>query len=283
VLDAAALAGQLAALAEGDALSGAQKAVVDSLVAGRSAIVLGGAAMRHSGFAEIRAAAAALAAKTGAVLGFLAEGSNAAGAALAGALPHRLPGGRPDPSPGLDVAGMLEAPLAACVLLGGIEPARDIGARGAPESLARCPRVVAITPYADPDVLAVAQVLLPMGSFAETSGSYVNVEGRWQEFRGCAQAVGESRPGWKILRVLGNQLGLDGFDHTSSAEVLAELRTLAGDSRYDGRMAAPGRLRPERRGDTTLVPIYGSDALVRRAPALQRTRAALAGAAGGGA
>jgi NADH-quinone oxidoreductase subunit G len=283
VLDAAALAGELAALAEGNALSGAQKAVVDSLAAGRSAIVLGGAAMRHSGFAEIRAAAAALAAKTGAVLGFLPDGGNAAGTALAGALPHRLPGGRPDPSPGLDVAGMLQGPLAACVLLGGIEPARDIGVRGAQESLAACPRVVAITPFADPDVLAVAQVLLPMGSFAETSGSYVNVEGRWQEFRGCAQPVGESRPGWKILRVLGNQLGLDGFGHASSAEVLAELRASAGDVRYDGRMAPPGRRRPEPRGDTTLVPLYGSDALVRRAPALQKTRAALAAAAGGAA
>jgi NADH-quinone oxidoreductase subunit G len=283
VLDAAALAAEVAALAEGDALSGAQKAVIDSLSAGRSAIVLGGAAMRHSAFAEIRAAAAALAAKTGAVLGFLPDGGNSAGTALAGALPHRLAGGRPDPSPGLDVSAMLETPLAACVLMGGIEPARDIGVAGAEESLARCPRVVAITPYADPDVLAFAQVLLPMGSFAETSGSYVNAEGRWQEFRGCAQPVGESRPGWKILRVLGNQLGLDGFDQASSAEVLAELRALAGEARYDGRMASPGRRRPDRRGDTTLVPLYGSDALVRRAPALQKTRAARAGAAGGSA
>jgi NADH-quinone oxidoreductase subunit G len=280
VTDAATLAGEIAALAEGAGSSGAQKAVVDSLAAGRSAILLGGAAMRHSAFAQIRAAATALAAKTGAVLGFLPEGGNAAGTALAGALPHRLPGGQPDPSPGLDVARMLEAPLAACVLLGGIEPARDIGVAGAQETLAGCPRVVAITPYADPDVMAVSQVLLPMGSFAETSGTYVNVEGRWQEFRGCAQPVGESRPGWKILRVLGNQLGLDGFDHSSSADVLAELRALAGDARYDGRMTPSNPRQPGGRGDTTLVPLYGSDALVRRAPALQKTRTALAGSSG---
>ena len=109
----------------------------------------------------------------------------------------------------------------------------------------------------------------------------MSVEGRWQEFRGCAQPVGEARPGWKILRVLGNQLGLEGFGYESSAEVLAELRALAGSAGYDGRMAAAGDGKPERRGETTDLPIYGVDALVRRAPALQMTRAAQDGAARG--
>jgi NADH-quinone oxidoreductase subunit G len=277
VVDASALAAELAALGEG-----AHKSVVESLSGGRGAIVLGGVALRHSHFADIRSAAAGLAATTGATLGFLADGGNAVGTALAGALPHRLPGGQPDPSPGLDLARMLESPLAGGVLLGGIEPAQDIGIPGAQEALSAWPRLVAVTPYADPAVLAIAQVLLPMGSFAETSGSYVNVEGRWQEFRGCAQPVGESRPGWKILRVLGNHLGLDGFDYESSTDVLAELRALAGDARYDGRVPAARERKPERRGATTLLPIYGADALVRRAPALQKTRAALPGAAGGG-
>ncbi len=110
--------------------------------------------MRHTHFADIRAAAARLAAKTGATLGFLPDGGNAAGTALAGALPHRLPGGRPDPSPGLDVARMLESPLAACVLLGGIEPAHDIGVPAPQEALAACRRLIAITPYADPAVMS---------------------------------------------------------------------------------------------------------------------------------
>ena len=277
VVDASALAAELAALA-----GGSHESVVESLAGGRGAIVLGGAALRHSHYADIRSAAAVLAAKTGATLGFLADGGNAVGTALAGALPHRLPGGVPDPAPGLDLARMLESPLAGGLLLGGIEPAQDIGLPGAQEALAACPRLVAVTPYAAPAILAIAQVLLPMGSFAETSGSYVNVEGRWQEFHGCAQPVGESRPGWKILRVLGNQLGLDGFDHGSSAEVLAELRALAGEARYEGRMPATRERKAERRGATTLLPLYGADALVRRAPALQKTRIARAGAAGGG-
>jgi NADH-quinone oxidoreductase subunit G len=283
VVEPSALAQELAALAEGGAADAAQKAVVESLSSGRSVIVLGGLAMRHTHFADIRAAATRFAARTGATLGFLPDGGNAAGAALAGALPHRLPGGRPDPSPGLDIGRMLESPLAACVLLGGIEPAHDIGIPGAAEALAACRRLVAITPYADAAVMAAAQVMLPMGSFAESSGSYVNVEGRWQEFLGCATPVGESRPGWKILRVLGNVLALEGFGYESSADVLAELRALAGAASYDGRLSAKGGERkPERRGETTHVPIYGTDALVRRAPALQKTRAALAGTAQAG-
>jgi NADH-quinone oxidoreductase subunit G len=277
VVDPADLAGALAAFADGP-----QNPVAESLSGGRSAIIIGGVAMRHTRFAGIRAAGATLAARTGATLGFLADGGNAAGMALAGALPHRLPGGRPDPSPGLDLARMLESPLAGCLLFGGIEPAADIGMPGAQQALAGCPRLVAVTPYADPAILSIAQVLLPMGSFAETSGSYVNIEGRWQEFLGCAQPVGESRPGWKILRVLGNQLDLDGFDYGSPAEVHAELRALAGEARYDGRMPVARGNATGRGGDTSPLPIYAADALVRRAPALQKTRAALANAAGGG-
>jgi NADH-quinone oxidoreductase subunit G len=275
---AADLAAELAAFADGAGGEGA-KSIVDSLSGGRAAILLGGVAFRHSHFADIRAAAAKLAAKTGATLAFLPDGGNAAGAALAGALPHRLPGGRPDPKPGLDLARLLESPLAACVLLGGVEPARDIGLAGAEAALAACRRVIAITPYADPSVLPCAQLLLPMGSFAETSGSYVNVEGRWQEFSGCARPVGESRPGWKILRVLGNLLGLAGFEYESSTEVLAELKSLAGDATYDGRFRTAREPARERRGESAAVPIYGVDAIVRRAPALQLNRAARNGAA----
>jgi NADH-quinone oxidoreductase subunit G len=273
VVAPADLAAELAALADGSR-DGRHAAIVESLSGGRAAIVLGGVAMRHSRFADIRAAAARLAERTGASLGFLPDGANAAGTALAGALPHRLPGGRPDPQPGLDVARLLGSPLAACVLFGGIEPAKDIGVTGAESALAACRRVIAITPYADAPVMAFARLLLPMGSFAETSGSYVNVEGRWQEFQGCARPVGESRPGWKILRVLGNLLGLEGFDYESSAGVLAQLREAAGAATYDGRFRTSRAPGGGRGGESAALPIYGVDAIVRRAPALQKTRAA---------
>ena len=279
---AADLASELAALAGAGALNESRKALVESLSSGRAAIVLGGVATRHTHFADIRSAAAALAARTGATLGFLPDGGNAVGTALAGALPHRLPGGRPDPEPGLDIGRMFESPLAACVLLGGIEPDKDIGIAGAAQALAACRRIIAITPFADPSVMSYAKVLLPMGTFAETSGSYVSAEGRWQEFRGCAQPVGQSRPGWKILRVLANQLGLEGFDYESSTDVLAEFRGLAGNATYDGRFVSRREFKAERRGSAAALPMYGVDAIVRRAASLQLTRAAQNGAGGKG-
>jgi NADH-quinone oxidoreductase subunit G len=282
VAAAADLATELAALASGGGHSDAHRAVFESLSSGRAAIVLGGVAMRHTHFADLRAAAAALAAKTGASLGFLPDGGNAVGTALAGALPHRLPGGRPDPKPGLDLRAMLESPLAACVLFGGIEPAADIGLPVAAQVLSNCRRVIAVTPFADPSVMSFAQILLPIGTFAETSGSFVNCEGRWQEFRGCAQPVGEARPGWKVLRVLANHLGLEGFNQDSSADVLAELRSVADGAAYDGRFPAGREFKAERRGTTTTLPIYAVDPIVRRATALQLTRAARSGAAGAG-
>ncbi len=82
----------------------------------------------------------------------------------------------------------------------------------------------------------------------------MSAEGRWQEFRGCAQPVGQSRPGWKILRVLANQLGLEGFGYESSADVLAEFRGLAGDATYDGRFVTGHEFKAERRGSSAALP-----------------------------
>ena len=282
VAGAADLATELAALADGGGESGPRRAIVESLSSGRAAIVLGGVAMRHTHYADLRAAAAELAARTGASLGFLPDGGNAVGTALAGAMPHRLPGGRTDPKPGLDVRGMLESTLAACVLFGGIEPADDIGLPGAAQALSNCRRVISLTPYADPAVMNFAEILLPIGTFAETSGTYVNCEGRWQEFRGCAQPVGEARPGWKVLRVLANHLGIEGFTQECSGDVLAELRRVADGVTYDGRLATGRAFKAERRGTTTTMPIYQVDPIVRRSNALQMTRAARSGAAGKG-
>ncbi|MGQ0383559.1 MAG: NADH-quinone oxidoreductase subunit NuoG [Gammaproteobacteria bacterium] len=278
VAGAAGLPAELAALAAGTKLNAAQKAIRDSLVNGRAAIILGGIAMRHSHYASLRAAAAQLAAATGATLGYLPDGGNAVGLALAGVLPHRLPGGKPVNRPGRDVAGMLAEPLAACLLFGGIEPRHDIGIAGAAARIAACPRVLAITPYADQELMDSAQILLPMGTFAESSGTYVNVEGRWQEFRGCAEPLGEARPGWKILRVLGNLLGLEGFGQESSADVLAEARSSAQGAAYDGQPGAMPDGGGGRGGTTFEVPLYAVDAVVRRSAPLQQTRAALTAA-----
>ena len=84
--------------------------------------------------------------------------------------------------------------------------------------------MVALTPFASEELLRHAHVLLPMGAFAETSGTYINLEGRWQSHPGAVAPPGEARPGWKILRVLGNLLQLPGFDEKSSEQVRDRLR-----------------------------------------------------------
>jgi len=113
-----------------------------------------------------------------------------------------------------------------------------------------------------------------MGTFAETSGTYVNCEGLWQSQTGAAVPVGEARPGWKVLRVLGNLLGLEGFDYQSSGEVLHEVRQACEAVRpagYQGTHAVS--VEAEAAGAALVdVPMYQTDALLRRAPSLQKTR-----------
>jgi NADH-quinone oxidoreductase subunit G len=253
-----------------------QRALAQALVSGeKRAVWLGALAARHARFADLRALAAALAAVTGASLGRVAEGGNAAGGALAGALPHREAGGRSVATPGLNVREMLKTPLRAYLLVGGIEPSIDALDPEALRTLARAEFVVALTPFASEEMKAVAHVLLPMGTYAETSGTFVNCEGVWQSQTGAAAPVGEARPGWKILRVLGNLTNLEGFDYQSSEDVLREVRGRCQDlppAGYHGSHAVGAAPAGADEAGLIDVPMYQSDALVRRAPSLQRTR-----------
>ncbi len=207
-------------------------------------------------------------------MGRLAEGGNAAGAYLAGAIPHREAGVKPVAQAGRTARDMLENPLRAYLLVGGLEPSMDALAPESLRTLARAEFVVAVTPFASEELKRVAHLLLPMGTFAESSGTYVNCEGLWQSQTGAAVPVGEARPGWKVLRVLGNLLGLAGFDYQSSEEVLHEVRQACEGLRpagYQGTHAVS----VESEGAATAlvdVPMYQTDALLRRAPSLQKTR-----------
>ncbi len=132
--------------------------------------------------------------------------------------------------------------------------------------------VVAITPFASEALREIAHVLLPMGTFVETSGTYVNLEGVWQSFAGAAQPFEEARPGWKILRVLGTLLDLDRFEYQSSEEVRDELHARCegvAAQPYDGQHHVDGTV-PS--GPLLDLNMYQVDAIVRRAPSLQRTR-----------
>jgi len=251
------------------------RAIATALASGtKRAVWLGALAARHPSYADLRSLAAALAEITGASFGQLAEGGNAAGAYLAGAIPHREAGGKAVSQPGLSAPDMLRIPQKAYVLFGGVEPWSE-GNTEAAKTLSKAEFVVAITPFASEQLRQVAHVLLPIGTFAETSGSYVNLEGVWQSQTGAAQPVGESRPGWKVLRVLGNLLDLGGFDYMSSDAVRDELRGLWADDVSPPGAGYKGNHRVSlSSGEAAVIDIglYQSDALVRRAPSLQKTR-----------
>ena len=263
----------------------AQRAVAAALSGAERAVVLvGSGAAAHPRSAEIRALARDIARRTGARLGYLSEGPNAAGAALAGMLPHRAPGGAPAAATGLDAAAMLAAKLPAYLLLG-VEPELDCAdSAAALAALEGARSVVALTGYATPAMETYASVLLPIGLFTETPGTFHNAEGRRQRFEAATQPPGEARPAWRILRVLANRLGIEGFDHESIEDVRADADArigavsppdnLAGpeadalDAATGGEGAGAGESALRRVGE---VPPYAVDPLVRRAAALQRT------------
>ncbi|MEL7187472.1 MAG: NADH-quinone oxidoreductase subunit NuoG, partial [Pseudomonadota bacterium] len=209
--------------------SAEQKAIAVALKeAGDSLVLLGQIAARHAASSALREAAAIIAEKTGSTLGFITEGPNSAGASLAGVLPHRAAAGVSRPTAGLGVADMLDAKLDAVVLVN-VDPGADIhAAEDAVSKLAEQKFVIALTPFVSDALLESADLLLPIGTFAETSGTYVNVTGTWQSFGGIANPVGEARPCWKILRVLGNLTNADDFDYVTSEDVLEEVRAAVG-------------------------------------------------------
>jgi len=251
--------------------------------ADKALVLVGTLAGRDPRFAEIRQLASGLAADTGATLGFLSEGPNSAGLSQAGVLPHRLAGGAAVRKPGRNAGQMLEAPPAT-LLLFGIEPSLDCGDGPVAQSmLAEAGQVIAMTSYLADELRDHADVLLPIGTFAETAGTFVNAEGRWQTFGGVARPVGESRPGWKLLRVLGNLLEMPDCDYLSAEAIGKEALAAIGNLQADNRIAAGELPEPASRKPAAELPMYRVDALVRRAPALQQTGEALRAAATDGA
>jgi NADH-quinone oxidoreductase subunit G len=254
-----------------------QKRIADALTkAERAAVLVGPMANNHPRASRLRALAAYLAESCGARYGSLSCGANAAGAWLAGALPHRGAGASPAPAEGFPAAEMLAAKLPAYFLLG-IEPELDC-ADGAQALSALCAAecVISLSAYRTQTMMAYADVLLPMAPFAETSGTYINMEGVWQSSSGAVTPPGEARPAWKVLRVLGNLFGLDGFDYEASAAVLRELRERAANvapsaPAQSGLEPAQTLAHPGSVFRIGAVPMYATDPRVRRAAALQRT------------
>ena len=234
-----------------------------SLKSGRAAaILLGNFAQQHPAAAQIHALAQQLADSVGAKLGVLGEAANSIGGALAG-LPTAS-----------TARAMLEEPRRAYLLLNA-EPELDCAdPRAALAALGKAQFVVAMSAFRHA-AMEYAHVLLPIAPFTETAGTFVSMEGRVQSFHPAVRTPGDARPAWKVLRVLGSMLGVQGFDYDSIDEVRTDC--LGGrdvPSLLSNRTSVPaGRHSQFLPGLKRIadVPIYFADALARRAPSLQKT------------
>ncbi len=246
------------------------KAIAASLLSGeRKAVLLGNAAAQHPQASMLHATAEWVARNTGASFGYLTEAANTVGGYLANAIPGK----------GANALQAFAQPRKAYLLLHA-EPELDCqDPRAARAALAQADMVVMMSPYkqgAD-----YADVLLPVAPYSETAGTFVNCEGRVQGFNGTVKPLGETRPAWKVLRVLGNLLDVAGFNYETSEDVRAEALGTRSVEQADvsARLNNQSDISP--RAATTAsegglervadVPIYFSDAIVRRAPSLQAT------------
>jgi len=232
------------------ALPGAIAGLKDKLAGARNpAVLLGNFAQQHPQAAAIHAAAQAL----GVRLGFLGEAANSVGGYVAG-----LPSG----------GGLPEVLKKEALLLLNVEPALDCAD---PRAAAKARFVVNLSAWKSD----VGDLLLPIAPFTETAGTFISTEGRVQSFQACALPLGEARPAWKVLRVLGTMLGRPGFELDTIEQVRAaclgdrDVATLLSNAIDVQVQPAPRPAGIERIAD---VPIYFADPLVRRAPSLQKTR-----------
>lgn len=249
-------------------ISEAGRAIGGSLSSGESvAVWLGNLSQQDQRFAEIYALAGEIARLTGGRFGVIGEAANSVGGYLVGAIPGEG---------GMNALEMLRSPRKAVLVLGA-EPGFDfMNAALARQALGAAEFVAVLSPFKSPETMEVATVMLPVAPFTETSGCFVNTEGRPQSFTAVAAPKGQTRPGWKVLRVLGNILGLNGFEQPDSESVCAEaLGSGCDPSTRLAREVPPvdsgsaGCSGLERVAD---VPIYSADPLVRRAASLQKTR-----------
>ncbi len=239
----------------------------------KPAVLFGSYAETLPNAATLRALGQAIAIMSDATFGSLTTGANSAGGYLAGALPHRAAAGK-GASFGLNAQTMFKQGLAGYLLLG-IEPESDVAnPTAALTALNGADFVVTLSAYKNDAMLAYSDVILPVTPFTETSGTYVNVEGRWQSFQGAVKPLGESRPAWKVLRVLGNLFDVRGFEYLSSEEVRDELKALTSNIQSEpAEWLCPSSLTDKSSALVRIADLatYATDATVRRAPALQAT------------
>ena len=260
--------GVQAPVASGQASNETARAIAVALLTGEhKAVLLGNAAAHHAQASSLLALAQWIAEQTGASVGYLTEAANTVGAQWVKAVPGQG---------GLNAAEMLAGGLKGVILLN-TEPVLDsaAGAKAA-EALAQAEMVVTLSPFKTN--LEFSDVLLPIAPFTETSGSFVNAEGRLQSFHAVVRPLGETRPAWKVLRVLANLLDLQGFDFETSQDVLSKATGVpAGQAQsvpaelLDNRTTVVPQVAASSPADPVVASIYQHDGLVRRSTSLQLT------------
>jgi NADH-quinone oxidoreductase subunit G len=276
-------------------VSDTARAMAASLIDNKpAAIFLGNLAQHHPQYTDILVLAQHIAQITDAQFGVLGEAANSVGAHIAGVTPgRRAPQGSGSLSAAemlgmsatsADPAGTAAQPCQAYILMN-LEPELDSYNPGqATKALSGAELVVMLTSYKSQAIMrgSYADVLLPIAPFTETSGTFISTEGRVQTFNGVVAPLGETRPAWKILRVLGNMLQLDGFDYETPDQVRAEILSAGTDVSSSLNNSLDGFTVGDigQKGDGIQrigeVPIYQSDPIVRRAESLQRTSDAAA-------
>lgn len=238
----------------------------------KAVIVMGAIAHNHPQASIIRMLTHWISKISGAKILAFTAGANTAGAALAGMLPHRGAAMTGSPLAGLNVQEALDAKLKAYVLLG-VEPGYDFAhPHNARQSMLAAEFVVLMSAFDDESMRDYADVILPMASFGETSGTYINVDLTWQSFKGAMTPKGEARPAWKILRVLANLFHCKDFDYASSEEILLEVKSkykMMGNSAYEAYYPLALPIDTSELVRVGECPLYRVDALVRRSKALQ--------------
>lgn len=238
------------------------QAIATALLAGeRKAVLLGNAAAHHAHAAELLALAQWIGEQTGATVGYLTEAANTVGAQWVQAQPQQ---------DGKNAGQMLTGGIKAAVLLN-TEPAFDaaVGAKG----LEQADMVITLSPFkANMDI---SDVLLPVAPFTETSGTFVNAEGRVQSFHAVVKPLGETRPAWKVLRVLANLLELPGFDYESSQDVLVAAIGVGAEeipsALRSNTTKVAAKVPANEAAEPVVASIYQLDGIVRRATSLQLT------------
>jgi NADH-quinone oxidoreductase subunit G len=269
-----ALTPHLAKILQGCEIGEAHRAIARSL-AERSncAVIVGSEALANPQLSLLQEICEAITESAGATLGYLSESANSAGACLAGALPHRGPAGVEVDTAGEDVGAILSSPH-KLLLTFAINPLLDMHIANPLGDSNNS--IIAISSFDNDFVQRQADLVLPLAAVLESSGSFVNVEGLWQSFKGCVKSRGESRQGWKILAALGQVMHPQEFDYSDSLAVRNELKTLCSDvalSNLCGIKSNAKKL-PVASGQVEKIgftPIYASDDMTRLSAALQAT------------